>query len=111
VDFQARLDRRETLQCEDCGRRIAWTTGRRIALEGQAAWRWQGEGVPIRYRIVGEGREAGVVVDLECFSCGWSVSRSVLEVPLAALTLLWREELAFRERWAEQTEQCRAEAS
>jgi hypothetical protein len=94
VDLQARLDRRQTLYCGRCPRRIAWTTFKDALQHSGAAWRWQGKGAPLRYRVVGE--EA--FIDLECFSCGWQASYDMAEVlvklPLAAKVMMAKDMLA-----------------
>jgi hypothetical protein len=84
VDLRARLDRRHTLHCEHCHRRIAWTTFRLAFRSYEVAWRWQGKGVPIRYRIDGDTP----VIDLECLSCGWQATYPVWEIELAAKVLM-----------------------
>jgi hypothetical protein len=104
VDLQAWLDRRQTLYCGEpsCSRRIAWTTFKRAFTHSAEAWRWQGKGVPIRYRRVGEQ----AFIDLECFSCGWQATYEMAEVlvqlPLAAKVMMAPDILARATREAEQ---------
>lgn len=96
------MDRRQTLYCERCPRRIGWTTFKRAFSHSVKAWRWQGKGVPLRYRVVGE--EA--FIDLECFSCGWQASYEMAEIlvklPLAAKVMMAPDILARAMREAEQ---------
>jgi hypothetical protein len=83
VDLEAAGYRRMTLYCQGCSRRIAWATVRDAVLHSGGAWRWQGKRVPIHYRTDGDVP----VVDLECFSCGWTRTAPVLDVPYAANVL------------------------
>lgn len=98
MDMEARLYRRETLYCPECRRRIAWTTIERAFRDTATAWRWQGKGVPIRYRIDGDVPR----VDLKCFSCGWTDSPPVTDVPFATSVLMASDILAQNLRRAEQ---------
>ena len=84
---------RVTLPCEGCGRRIAWWDAQvraGIAYRDSVArgWKWQGKGVPVRFRGSVNGRRWDLrsfpeiapddprlalswLVDVECPSCGW----------------------------------------
>jgi len=76
------------LNCERCGRRIAWTTFVRalrfaaadpfLAGESLRPWQWQGKGTPIRYYR--EGSE--VFVDVDCRACGHRATYPADDIPL-----------------------------
>ena len=87
-DFERRRNRRFVLNCERCGRRIAWTTFVRalrfaaadpfLAGESLRPWQWQGKGTPIRYYR--EGSE--VFVDVDCRACGHRATYPADDIPL-----------------------------
>jgi hypothetical protein len=70
---------RLVLRCEECRGRIAWTTLVHAlyfaAGYADTGWRWQGQRIPIRTR----SRADALLVDVECFRCGWSGTYALAE--------------------------------